>query len=164
MFCTIARIFVLSTETIGSNLMSFVGTSPTWLFHKMIWILCNLPSGFVKRSYISISLHFCESWTHVNIHHWDSFTLKNCYFIARLCSLHDFIHNFNPIPRKQRIFINLEIVPIKISYCPSGFTRIIFFAFVWLLPFIEFLTATVQKNDSNNVEWNSVPDMFYFWE
>ena len=98
MFCTIARIFVLSTETIGSNLISFVGTSPTLFFHKKNWyqswisreFFHNLQFRFVKRSYISISLHFCESWTHVNIHHWDSFTLKNCYFIARLCSFYDF--------------------------------------------------------------------------
>ena len=146
MFCTMARIFVLSTETIGSNFMSFVGTSPTLFFHNKSWyqswisreLFHSLHFRFVKRSYISISLHFCESWTHVNIHHWYSFTLKNCYFIARLCSLHDFNHNFNPIPPKQRIFINLEIVPIKISYCPSGFTGIIFFAFVWLLPFTAF--------------------------
>ena len=150
MFCTMARIFVLSTETIGSNLISFVGTSPTLFFHKKNWyqswvpreFFHNLQFRFVKRPYISISLHFCESWTHVDIHYWDSFTLKNCYFIARLCSFYDFnlkLWSVISIPfPKQRIFSNLEIVPIKISYCSSGFTGIIFFAFVWLLPFIEF--------------------------
>ena len=153
MFCTIARIFVLSTETIGSNLMSFVGTSPTWLFHKMIWILCNLPSGFVKRSYISISLHFCESWSHVNIHHWDSFTLKNCYFIAGLCSFLKFQSHFIlSCNLNFFLFNDSEIIPIKISYCTSGFTRIVFLAVVWLLSFTEFLTSTVLNKDSDNVE------------
>ena len=68
------------------------------LMHKKIECLRtmnkNLDSRFVKRSYISISLHFCESWSHVNIHHWDSFTLKNCYFIARLRSFLKFQSNF----------------------------------------------------------------------
>ena len=86
---------------------------------------------FVKQSYISISFYFCKSWTHIDIDHWDSFALENCYFVARLSSFLWF-QNFNPVPSQETKLI-FKIIPIKISYCSFGFPRVIFFAFTWLL-------------------------------
>ena len=107
-------------------------------------IIKSFTPRFVKQSYISISFYFCKSWTHIDIDHWDSFALENCYFIARLSPFCDL--KFSTLCNRkywngsvEQIF---KIIPIKISYCPFGFPRVIFFAFIWLLPFTEILLRT----------------------